>query len=171
MGASASANAASPYLEAQLGYTFIQDVDTTEMSGSVSGGGLTVTAAGKASLEYDSAFTFGGEVGFKDIVDKNFRLGLGFSQFGAKFSKATLSGTISITDGVTTISSSGSVPVRRSDLASVGAADAFDNTIRYYSMNAYYDFDFLGANTRPFLGAGLGLDFGLGFRLRLKPKA
>ena len=52
------------YVEGQLGFSAIADFDTNTYSGS--GNGFTATNL-KATLDYDNAFTYGVEVGAKEI--------------------------------------------------------------------------------------------------------
>jgi hypothetical protein len=58
------------YIEGQISYNKVQDVDTKTYSGT--SGGLTFTNL-KGKLEYDSNFGYGVEVGVSEFLNKNVR--------------------------------------------------------------------------------------------------
>ncbi|WP_460019419.1 outer membrane protein [Magnetospira thiophila] len=140
----AQALAADGYVEGQLGYAMLQDVDSKTYSGTSNG--ITATNL-KLTLDYDNALAFGAEAGILDFGLKNVRLGLGIKYFEAELNAATLSGTL--TSGGTTWT--GPTTVSGSSLNGT-----FDNTVMLYSLNGYYDFKSKYRLT-PFVGAGIGL--------------
>jgi opacity protein-like surface antigen len=135
-----------PYIEGQINYTQVDDVDTETYSGSA--GGLTFSNL-KATNEYDSDIGFGFEVGAKGLVNENIRLGFSYGESKIELKSTTGSGTV--TDGTTTVNFA--VRATRADLASVGLS--FDNDIKSYSLNGYYDFSNTGGLI-PFVGLGIG---------------
>ena len=150
----APAMADGPYLEGQLGYSFIQDVDTNQYSSSGSYGAYSISGSLNGSIAYDNAFTYGVELGYDRLVNSPIRVGISHSRLKAKLSSATVNGSFSVSGPGVSISDSGSLTYNRSALG--GAAGAFDNDVSFTALNAYYDFNKGGAFT-PFLGIGLGL--------------
>ena len=134
------------YIEGQVNYNQVDDVDTKTYSGTA--GGLTFSNL-KASNEYDSDIGLGFEVGAKNVSNSNLRIGLSYSESKIELEKTTLSG--SVTDGTTTLT--GPASFSREDVASVGLT--FDNDVKSYSLNAYYDLETNGTFT-PYVGVGLG---------------
>lgn len=135
-----------PYIEGQLGYAKLNDVDTKTISDSIGDVRLT----GKLNNRYDSDTTYGFEFGVKDLGIENFRIGASYSRAEFDFKSAGLTGTLSTNAGSTSISGTAS----RSDLGSY--ASTLDAKINLYMLNAYYDFKNSSALT-PFVGAGIGL--------------
>jgi opacity protein-like surface antigen len=138
--------AASPYIEGQINYTQVDNVDTVTYSGS--GSGVTWTNA-KLTNKYDSDTSLGFEVGAKELFNNNLRIGFSYGKSKIKLKSTTLSG--SVTDGTTTLT--GTSSFSREDVASVGVS--FDNDVKSYSMNFYYDFNNSNGIV-PFVGAGIG---------------
>ena len=135
------------YIEGQINYNQVDNVDTNTYSGS--SGGFTFTNL-KGTLDYDSDIGYGFEFGASGLFDNdNLRLGLSYVKNEIELKKATGSGTVS--DGSTTVNFA--VSADRSDLNSIGLS--FDNDVDVYSLNAYYDFNAVNG-FRPFLGAGIG---------------
>jgi opacity protein-like surface antigen len=134
------------YIEGQINYTKVKDVDTKTYTGT--GGGVTFTNV-NGKLEYDTDIGYGIEVGIREFLNKNLRLGISYLANKIELKKATGSGTAS--QGGTTINFA--ISASRADLKSVGLD--FDNDAKNYSLNAYYDFDNLNGIT-PFVGIGLG---------------
>ena len=137
-----AAQAASGYIEGQVGYASIHDVDTKTFTsietGSVSG-----------SLDYDPVIGYGFEIGIRDFEQYNdLRVGLAWNRFKAELDSAS----IDVTGGTEVGAISGSASA--SDLASVGLD--FDNDINVYSANFYYDFPVEMA-FKPYLGFGIGV--------------
>ena len=92
------------------------------------------------------------EIGVGDFGVRDLRLGLSAKQLKAELNSVTISGTI--TDGTTTLT--GPATLSRADLDTIGEGRTFDNRVRIFSINGYYDFDFGSAFT-PYLGVGIGL--------------
>ena len=117
------------------------------MSGTVS----VITYTNKRiDFEHDSDTTPGIEFGFYNFNNSNLRLGFSYTKPSIDLDTSTLSGTI--TDGTTTIT--GAVGITAADYATVGLD--FDNDVKLYMVNGYYDFD-SSNNFKPFIGAGFGL--------------
>lgn len=136
-----------PYFEGQFNYIDPDDVSTNSMSGTVSG--ITYTNT-RIDFEHDSDTTPGIEFGFYNFNNSNLRLGFSYTKPSIDLDTSTLSGTI--TDGTTTIT--GAVGITAADYATVGLD--FDNDVKLYMVNGYYDFD-SSNNFKPFIGAGFGL--------------
>ncbi len=144
---SISAQAATPYIEGQIGYANTDKVNTHSYSGT--DGSITITNL-MGRLNYDSSASFGAEIGMKDILVPNLRIGASFTTMKFDFKNAVISG--SITDGVDTIS--GSLPISAADFATVGVS--FDTRVNLYMANAYYDFK-NDSQFTPFVGFGVGV--------------
>jgi opacity protein-like surface antigen len=134
-----------PYIEGQLGYANLRDVDTETVSDTIG----NVQVSGALKLKYDSDTTYGFEFGAKNVGIENLRLGASFSHAEFDFKSAGLTGTLSSDAGSTSISGSAS----RSQLGSY--ASSLDAKVKLYMLNAYYDFKNSTALT-PFVGAGIG---------------
>ena len=135
-----------PYVEGQLGYANLNDVDTKTVSDSIG----NVRLSGKLNNKYDSDATYGFEIGVKGVGIENLRIGASYSRAEFDFKSAGVTGTISTDAGSTPISEK----VSRSQLGSY--ASTLDAKINLYMLNAYYDFKYSSALT-PFVGAGIGL--------------
>ena len=136
------------YVEGQLNYNNPKDVSTKELSG-VGETGITYSNV-KIENKYDSETDAGIEIGLANIADTNFRAGLSYTKTSFKLDRSTLSG--SVTRGVTTVT--GGVDITPADWASVGIT--FDNDVKLYMANAYYDFE-INENFKPFVGLGMGM--------------
>jgi opacity protein-like surface antigen len=134
------------YAEGQIARTQAQDVDS---STSTSSGLWSAVATG--SFEYDPSIEYGIELGVRAIGGTRFRAGLSYSQFEAEFVKGTVSAALSY-DGSVLVS--GSDSFTRADLEGLGLT--FDNKVKVYSLNGYYDFK-AGKRVAPYLGLGIGL--------------
>ena len=134
------------YVEGQINYTQVQDLDTNTYSGTA--GGIAFTNL-KGKLEYDSDIGYGVEVGASELLNKNVRLGLSYGKNKIELKKATGSGTA--VSGDTTVNLA--LSATPAELRSIGLD--FNNDIKTYSLNAYYDFDNVNGLI-PFIGAGLG---------------
>ena len=133
------------YIEGQVNYHQVDDVDTSSYSDTIN----SQVIVGKLTNEYDSDIGLGFEVGAKNVSNSNLRIGLSYSESKIELEKTTLSG--SVTDGTTTLT--GPASFSREDVASVGLT--FDNDVKSYSLNAYYDLETNGTFT-PYVGVGLG---------------
>ena len=139
-----------PYIEGQLGYANLNDVDTKTLNVS----GTNFTAAAKLNMKYDSDATYGGEIGLSDFLMPNFRIGASYSRSEFDFKNATLSASGTATINGTSYSGSGTGTVTRADMGSL--ADQVDAKLNLYMLNAYYDFKNSSQFT-PFVGVGVGL--------------
>lgn len=139
------------YVEGQLNYNNPKDVSTKERNGVVGSaiGDITYTDV-KLKNKYDSETDAGIEIGLANIADTNFRLGLSYTKTSFKLDKSTLSGSLEV--GGETIS--GGEDISPSTWASVGLT--FDNDVKLYMANAYYDFE-IDQNFKPFIGLGMGM--------------
>ena len=138
-------HAASTYVEGQVNYTQIDDV---ENSGNTGLGGYTLNNY-RGNNKYESDTNLGFEFGAKDISDTNVRVALSYSKTKIKLKSISGSGTIS--DGTNTLDLN--INATRAGVESVGFT--FDNDVKAYSLNAYYDFE-TNSNFIPYLGFGLG---------------
>ena len=130
------------YIEGQVNYHQVDDVDTSSYSDTING----EVIVGKLTNEYDTDIGLGFEVGAKNVSNSNLRIGLSYSETKIELTKLTVSGTV---DGVA--GSASYTPAQVS--AAVGAS--FDNDVKSYSLNAYYDLETNGTFT-PYVGVGLG---------------
>ena len=137
-----AAQAAGGYIEGQVGYGYIDDVDTKTYS-SIETGSV------KASLDYDPDVAFGLEIGIRDFESQNvFRLGLAWNRLKADLDKAS----VKISGG--TVIGPVSGKASSSELKAAGLD--FDNDVDVYTVNAYYDFPVKMA-FKPYLGLGVGV--------------
>jgi len=134
--------AASGYIEGQVGYASIDDVDTETFTSVETG-----TVSG--SLDYDSSIGYGLEIGIREFEQYNvLRVGLAWNRMKADLDSAS----INVTGGTVIDAISGTASA--SDLATVGLN--FDNDIDVYSANFYYDIPVKMA-FKPYLGIGIGV--------------
>jgi len=129
------------YIEGQVNINQVDDVDTTTITDTVAGSAIV----GKLTNEYDSDIGLGFEVGAKNVSNSNLRIGLSYSKTKIELKKTTASGTV---DGA-----AGSLSITPSDWSAVGVS--FDNDVKSYSLNVYYDLETNGTFT-PYVGVGLG---------------
>ena len=129
------------YIEGQVNYNQVDDVDTTSYSDTING----QVIVGKLTNEYDSDIGLGFEVGAKNVSNSNLRIGLSYSETKIELTKLTVSGTV---DGV-----AGSASYTPAQVSAEGVS--FDNDVKSYSLNAYYDLETNGTFT-PYVGVGLG---------------
>jgi len=139
-----------PYIEAQINYMHPDDVSSNTLSAASTHNGITTSASVSVKNEYDSETAAGVEFGFS--VSDNSRIGFAYTRPDFELDKITLTGTL--TDGTTTLTDAGTFS--RDQLATVGPIDTFDNEVRLFTMNYYYDFD-LSSEIKPFLGFGVGI--------------
>jgi opacity protein-like surface antigen len=137
------------YIEGQVNYTQVQDIDLKTFSGTIKGDRAFTNL--KGLLEYESDIGYGIEVGLSEFLNKNFRLGLSYAANKIELKKATnVSGQTS--KGGEEFRGLPPSPtleqVRDSDLN-------FNSNVKTYSLNAYYDFNNINGFI-PFIGAGLG---------------
>ena len=142
-----------PYIEAQINYHNPDDVSSNALSASAVSGSVTASAGIRIKNEYKNETSAGVEFGVS--VNNNSRIGFAYSRPKFELDKIGLNLSATFTDGTTTITGF-SGKFSRADLATVAPADTFDNEVKLYSMNYYYDFD-LSSEIKPFLGFGIGI--------------
>ena len=132
------------YIEGQVNYTQVQDIDLKNFTGTISNGRTFENLKGK--LGYDSDIGYGVEFGVSEFLNKNFRLGLSYGVNKIELKKAT---------GVSGLSNGDPLPSSATpqDVRDLGLN--FDSNVKIYSLNAYYDFNNINGFI-PFVGAGLG---------------
>lgn len=129
------------YIEGQANYSKIDDIETSTYSDTIDGDVIV----GKLTNDYDYDTGYGYEIGIKNVSDSNFRIGYSYGQSKIKLKTLTVSGTVNGT--------AGSESYTPAQLSAVGLN--FDNDIKTYSINVYYDLETNGSFT-PYVGAGLG---------------
>jgi opacity protein-like surface antigen len=137
------------YIEGQVNYTQVKDIDLKTFSGTIKGDRAFTNL--KGLLEYESDIGYGIEVGVSEFLNKNFRLGLSYAANKIELKKATnVSGTTSKgeEDPINLPTPASPKNVRDVELN-------FDSNVKTYSLNAYYDFNNINGFI-PFIGAGLG---------------
>jgi opacity protein-like surface antigen len=134
------------YLEFGVGKSSV-DVSTQTYSGTALG--VTLTNA-KANYDYKDPTTYGFEVGVANFLGTPLRVGFGVTILDLEFEKASGSGTITTAAGTVTLSGSATA----ADFRGIGLS--FDNDVKVYLVNAYYDIKTEGA-IKPYVGFGLGL--------------
>jgi opacity protein-like surface antigen len=142
-GNAAHANEPSFYVEGSLGQASVSDVKTESYSGTT--GGLVITNL-QATVDYDSPTYLGFEIGVLKPISLPIRVGFGFTSFKLKLDSAKITGTVDGTNFSGTAT--------RSEV--LGAGLDFDNRVKIYSLNAYYDFETNSA-FKPYIGVGLGM--------------
>ena len=132
------------YIEGQVNYTQVKDIDLKTFSGTIKGDRAFTNL--KGLLEYESDIGYGIEVGVSEFLNKNFRLGLSYGVNKIELKKAT---------GVSGLSNGDPLPSSATpqDVRDLGLN--FDSNVKIYSLNAYYDFNNINGFI-PFIGAGLG---------------
>ena len=132
------------YIEGQVNYTQVQDIDLKNFTGTISNGRTFENLKGK--LGYNSDIGYGVEFGVSEFLNKNFRLGLSYGVNKIELKKAT---------GVSGLSNGDPLPSSATpqDVRDLGLN--FDSNVKIYSLNAYYDFNNINGFI-PFIGAGLG---------------
>lgn len=143
---SATAIAATPYVEGSLGYAKARDVDTDAFGSSGSG----YTRSETYKLNYESSATFGAEFGYKDVLMPNLRIGASVATMKFDLKSAHLD-TTTISGAITTFDTGNLTPA---EVADEGLN--FNSRVNLYMLNAYYDFKNTTAFT-PFVGLGVGL--------------
>ena len=144
-----------PYIEGQINFYNPDDVQSNNIGlGSLTSGSTTLSASASIENEYDTDTVGGVEFGIK--LDKNSRVGFSYSKPDFELENITLSVGATLTDGTDTIGRGASRKFSRAQLATVAPADTFDNEVKLYSFNYYYDFDST-TDIKPFLGLGIGL--------------
>ena len=135
-----------PYIEGQLGWSNLNDVDTKAYSGSIDD--VTVTQA-TAKIKYDNSVSGGFEIGANHVGIENLRIGVSFNRM--KFDMDKVTGSISGTRGGDAFNATGDIT---ENVRSLGVN--LDNSVKLYMANAYYDIKNASAFT-PFIGFGVGM--------------
>jgi len=134
------------YFEFGVGKSSV-DVSTKTYSGTALG--VTYTNA-KADLDFEDPTTYGFEIGTANFLGTPLRVGFGVATLDLKFERASGSGTIATGAGTVTLSGSATA----ADFRGIGVS--FDNDVKIYMVNAYYDIKTDGA-IKPYIGVGFGL--------------
>jgi opacity protein-like surface antigen len=146
ISSSAFAADLKPYIEGQLGWSNLNDVDTKAYSGSIDD--VTVTQA-TAKIKYDNSVSGGFEIGANHVGIENLRIGVSFNRM--KFDMDKVTGSISGARGVDPFDATGDIT---ENVRSLGVN--LDNSVKLYMANAYYDIKNASALT-PFIGFGVGM--------------
>lgn len=146
ISSSALAAELKPYLEGQLGFASLDDVDT-KLSGAIGGG----TATASAKIKYDHSVSGGFEIGANNVGIENLRIGVSYSRM--KFDMDKVAGSLTVTDVSEDINGSYTGDITP-QVKSLGIS--LDNSVNLYMANAYYDIKNASAFT-PFVGLGMGM--------------
>ena len=146
ISSSALAAELKPYLEGQLGFASLDDVDT-KLNGTIGGG----TATASAKIKYDHSVSGGFEIGANNVGIENLRIGASYNRM--KFDMDKVTGSITTT-GVTGFDNGTLTGDITSTVRSAGIS--LDNSVNLYMANAYYDIKNASAFT-PFVGLGMGM--------------
>ena len=139
-----SAFAVGGYLEGNVGYTFVSDVNMKGSASSIETGTIS-----DIDLEYDDDVGYGFEIGIRNFEQHNvLRIGLAWDRFDADLDKLKLSASGG------TVVPAGRYSASGSELKSAGFD--FDNTVDVYTVNLYYDFPSSG-DFSMFVGGGIGM--------------
>ena len=147
ISSSALAAELKPYLEGQLGFASLDDVDTKPYTASVGEG----TATASAKIKYDHSVSGGFEIGANNVGIENLRIGVSYNRM--KFDMDKVTGSITTT-GVTGFEDGTLTGDITSTVRSGGIS--LDNSVNLYMANAYYDIKNASAFT-PFVGLGMGM--------------
>ncbi len=137
-----------PYIEAQLGYAKLKDVETESYNANILGGAVT---GASAKLDFDNSFSGGLELGVGNVGDSNFRLGASYTRMDFDLEKVTGTATTNGVSGIADGTYTGDITQTVRDLGITA-----DNKVNLYLANAYYDFKNASSFT-PFIGLGMGM--------------
>ena len=146
ISSSALAAELKPYLEGQLGFASLDDVDTKPYTASVGEG----TATASAKIKYDHSVSGGFEIGANNVGIENLRIGASYNRM--KFDMDKVTGSIDGFVGVDTFNAGPGDITEAVKSLNV----ALDNSVNLYMANAYYDIKNASAFT-PFVGLGMGM--------------
>ena len=146
ISSSAFAADLKPYIEGQLGWSNLNDVDTKATNLPISD---AVTASATAKIKYDNSVSGGFEIGANHVGIENLRIGVSFNRM--KFDMDKVTGSISGTRGGDAFNATGDITSYVRD-----AGVSLDNSVKLYMANAYYDIKNASAFT-PFVGLGIGM--------------
>ncbi len=139
------------YIEGQVNYTQVQDIDLKTFSGTIKGDRAFTGL--KGLLEYESDIGYGIEIGVNEFLNKNFRLGLSYVANKIELKKAA--NTSGTTQKIGTDPDPINIPNPATRKNVSDAELDFDSDVKVYSLNAYYDFNNFNSFV-PFVGVGLG---------------
>ena len=146
ISSSALAADLKPYIEGQLGWSNLNDVDTKAYSGSIDD--VTVTQA-TAKIKYDNSVSGGFEIGANHVGIENLRIGVSFNRM--KFDMEKVTGSLALSTSSASLETTGDITEA---VRSLGVD--LDNSVKLYMANAYYDIKNASAFT-PFIGFGVGM--------------
>ena len=146
ISSSAFAADLKPYIEGQLGWSNLNDVDTKATNLPIID---PITASATAKIKYDNSVSGGFEIGANHVGIENLRIGVSFNRM--KFDMDKVTGSISGTRGGDAFNATGDIT---ENVRSLGVN--LDNTVKLYMANAYYDIKNASAFT-PFIGFGVGM--------------
>ena len=146
ISSSALAAELKPYLEGQLGFASLDDVDTKPYTASVGAG----TATASAKIKYDHSVSGGFEIGANNVGIENLRIGASYNRM--KFDMDKVTGSIDGFVGMDTFNAGPGDITEAVKSLNV----ALDNSVNLYMANAYYDIKNASAFT-PFVGLGMGM--------------
>ena len=129
------------YIEGQITRFNPSKVDSETFSGTVDG----TSYSGTFKNSYDNETAGGLELGVK--FNSNHRIAISYTKPKFKLKTIKISATLG--------SLSGSETYTRAEIGTVVDEDTFDNDVKLYMLNYYYDFNF-NESFVPFLGVGAG---------------
>jgi opacity protein-like surface antigen len=144
-----------PYIEGQLGYYNLDDVDTKTYGGTLTAGGYDVSGSGHIRVGYDNPIGGGLELGVKNIGIENLRIGASYQRAKFDMKSVNVQGTINYDDNAGDTGSIG-VDVNATSFVRDTLGVDLNNTMNLYMANAYYDIKNSSAFT-PFVGLGIGM--------------
>jgi opacity protein-like surface antigen len=147
ISSSAFAADLKPYIEGQLGWSNLNDVDTKATNLPISD---AATASATAKIKYDNSVSGGFEIGANHVGIENLRIGVSFNRM--KFDMEKVTGSLALSAPGATIE-----PITGDITEAVRSLGVnLDNSVNLYMANAYYDIKNASAFT-PFIGFGVGM--------------
>jgi opacity protein-like surface antigen len=146
ISSSAFAADLKPYIEGQLGWSNLNDVDTKATNLPISD---AVTASATAKIKYDNSVSGGFEIGANHVGIENLRIGVSFNRM--KFDMEKVTGSLALSTSSASLETTGDITEA---VRSLGVN--LDNSVKLYMANAYYDIKNASAFT-PFIGFGVGM--------------
>jgi opacity protein-like surface antigen len=146
ISSSAFAADLKPYIEGQLGWSNLNDVDTKATNLPISD---AVTASATAKIKYDNSVSGGFEIGANHVGIENLRIGVSFNRM--KFDMEKVTGSLALSTSSASLETTGDITEA---VRSLGVD--LDNSVKLYMANAYYDIKNASAFT-PFIGFGVGM--------------
>jgi opacity protein-like surface antigen len=146
ISSSAFAADLKPYIEGQLGWSNLNDVDTKATNLPISD---AATASATAKIKYDNSVSGGFEIGANHVGIENLRIGVSFNRM--KFDMEKVTGSLALSTSSASLETTGDITEA---VRSLGVD--LDNSVKLYMANAYYDIKNASAFT-PFIGFGVGM--------------